>query len=366
LVRQDSTGVANFDNSLRASSGDPAFEQVGTTVYAPAFYKNIFGNTNSTVYIQNVGSASASYTVDFYGRSGYGNYTASNAIAPNGVWQVTTNSISPTSWVGSLRISASQKMAVKVNETSGTSTFIGRSFEGTTVGSTSLYVPAAYRNIYGLTTGLIVQNLGSAATDVKITYCFQSTSSTPCLSHTAFSALPANLAAGLFLDSTGVPVANGWRGSLKIESLNNQPLAVVINNLNRDANNVTIGGYSFNASNYGGKVIVLPYAAHQANGRSTGYTVRNLHSSGVTVTALYFTGGSGQQIHSRSFSLSPNWIEGFHQNATTVPNNDGSILPVGWEGSILLQATGPILVVMREDQSSGDRSNGYNGIVLTP
>jgi hypothetical protein len=157
-------------------------------------------------------------------------------------------------------------------------------------------------------------------------------------------------------------VVDGWRGSIKVESTSSppQPLAVVVNNLKQDAG-VTTGGYSYNGSAYAGRVVVLPYSARNVGGVSTGYTLRNVHTSAVTVTVRYYDANGVLRYTKPAFTLCGACITGFHQDF----GDDASNLPNGWQGTIVLEATGPILVILRQDKSSADRVSGYNGIVLT-
>lgn len=147
---------------------------------------------------------------------------------------------------------------------------------------------------------------------------------------------------------SGLP--NPWTGSVKIESSGNIPLGTAVTNSN------SVGGYDFNATNKGSKVVVLPFAVKNASGTAcswcTGYTVRNVSTSpNVTVVAQYYD-NNGTPIWSRTFTLGSAAVAGFHQSLDGVPN--------GWQGSIVLSASDVIVAIMREDTSS--TVNGYNGI----
>jgi hypothetical protein len=344
-----------LDNGfMPAGFGDPAFEQVASTTYVPAFYHANFGVSSRLILFNPTGSW-ANVTVEFKDRNNVNNTSNLYGLAPRGGGTVNSNAIFNAAWGGSLRITSDQPLAVHLEEDASNN--IGRSFNATAVGKTLLYVPAAYRQYFGLSTGLVVQNLGNVATNARLTICDHQF--VTCHTH-MFNNLPALQARGIYLDDpTVTPVLANWRGSVKIESLNNDnsvntnaPLAVVANNgkLFSTGNG---GGYDFSAAGSGGRNIYLPVANKSTTGYTTGYTIRNISTGAVTGTAIYYN-ANGTVIGTQPFTLGVGQVVGYHQaNDTFLPNN--------WEGSVMISASNNVVAIMREDTTTS--LSGYNGLV---
>ncbi len=351
VVRTVNGGLAHLDNTLASGSTvDPAFEQIGTTLYVPAIYKNIFGGLTSTVHVQNASNnASNQVTLTYIPRPGQPACNPCNTqftLLLNGkLSQAASTFVAAASSVGSLVITAQSPVAVAIEESQGAT--VSRSFSAVANGHLRTYVPAAYNNQFGFLTGLVIQNLhASSSTNVTLTYYdrFGAVSATQQISN-----LASKKAVGVNLSTVpGLP--NMWSGSVKIESSGSIPLGTAVTNSN------TAGGYDFNATNKGSKVVVLPFAVKSSSGTAcswcTGYTVRNVStSSNVTVVAQYYN-LNGTLAWSRTFTIGSAAVAGFHQSLDGVPD--------GWQGSIILSATDVIVAVMREDTLT--TVNGYNGI----
>jgi hypothetical protein len=198
----------------------------------------------------------------------------------------------------------------------------------------------------------VVQNQSGTATNVTLTFCPRLVGNpAQCPTTTinnlgplkAQGVLLSNLPPSLFQDQAG------WTGSVKLQTDNGMPIAVAVTNSNN------VGGYNYSATGRGGRTVFLPYAARNANGISTGYTVRNTSSMTTTVQANFYN-TSGSLRHTYSFDLGPAQVKGFAEIL------DGAFTQhESWQGSIVLQATGDIVAMMRADD--GDAVSAYNGIV---
>ena len=357
VVYTDGAARGSLDNGfLPQGAGDSAFEQAGTILWVPAFYKNIW-NVNSSVSIQNVGASDTTVTIDFVGRPGNpGNVSAvsgTGTIAPGG--RVTLNSnVIPDGWVGSLRLTSAQPIVATVYDDRSVSPAYSRSYNAFGESSPLVYVPAAYRNLWGFNTGLVIQNQnGAQPTNVTLTFCprmVQVPGDCPTMRIenlaplTARGVLLSDLPLNLFQNNTQ------WTGSVKLQSDNQVFIAVAVTNSYDN-----VGGYNYSATGRGGRTVYLPYAARNANGISTGYTVRNTSGMTTTVQANFYN-TSGSLRHTYSFDLGPAQVQGFAQIL------DGAFTQYeSWQGSIVLQATGDIVAMMRADD--GDAVSAYNGIV---
>jgi len=346
-VRNNGSGISTLDTgSVPGGSGDLAFEVAATTLYGPVAYNNIFGGLNSTIYVQNTSKDTNSITVNFYGRAGYGNYAGGLTLNGNGSGTLSTSAVmGSTPWVGSIRITADQPVAAKIYESQGSTT--SRTYGAAAGGKSLMYVPAAYKNQFGLSTGLVIQNLHNinATNTITVTYCDRD--NTVCSQEPTF-ALNAQRAVGINVGTTSALPAM-WTGSIKIESKGGIPLGIVVTNAN------TSGGYDVNGNNFGSKVVTLPWATYDPNnGRTTGYTLRNVSGqNNVTVIAKYYDIAGGNPVWTRTINpVNSAQVKGFFQNTDT--------LPVGWQGSIVLESTGNIVAIMREDTST--TLGGYNGV----
>ena len=359
VIRNDKTGLATFDNGLTPGGAtDPAWGLAGAVIHAPALYNNIFGGYSSTFYVQNPNATGANIVLPLFGRTGYGDY-AGGAFMGAGNQQVLPIGpiVNNTSWAGSLYGTATQPVAFRIYEEKGSTE--SRSYNATAVGRHLIYVPAAYRNYYGFNSGLVIQNLhDSSSANVTLRYC-ERTVTNPATCPTQSVSIPARRAVGVNLNNA--PVPNGWSGTVSLQSQSSSiPIAAVVNNTN------SVGGYAFNAIGYGSKLAIFPRAAKNANGRSTGFTVRNVSGATIQIIPRYYSadgaqiwwGDALQNTQGQPITLQSAQAIGYFQATDCLPA--GLCLPNDWQGSIVLEATGDIVAVMREDTSS--TTSGYNGV----
>lgn len=355
VVRNAGSGLSTWDNVFSAmnNSTDYTFEQAATTLYVPAIYNNIFGGLNSTLYVQNTSTEDNDVTVSFIPRTGTDSFATGLTLSASESDDIPVSTLKgSTPWVGSAVITADYPVTARVYESQGAGT--SRSFNASAAGRSLIYVVAAYK-AYGTTnlnTGLVIQNLSGSNTNVTVTYCKRNF--TNCIPEPQYT-LSSQRAYGKYIGSLAF-LANGWTGSVKIQSNNGAPLAVAVTNSNN------VGGYDFNANNLANlrsRVITLPYAAKAVgpvgSQRTTGYTLRNI--SGPTTTATvkvkYYNLDGTLKDDSRTISLIPGEVKGYHQSNDT-------FLSSGWEGSVVLESDLEIIAIMREDFPT--TIGGYNGI----
>ncbi len=360
VVYTDGTARGSLDNGfLPQGAGDASFEQANPILYAPAFYKNSWG-INSSVSIVNVGTEPTTVNVEFIGRPGNPNYPdyghTTPSIPPGGRVTVNGSQIqnNGATWVGSLRLTSSastRPIVATVYDDTTTNPVYSRSYNATVVASGLVYVPAAYRNQWGFNTGLVVQNQSGGAIQVDLTFCPRLVQVPGDCPFTTINLEPWK-AQGVLLSNLSF-LSNGWTGSVKLQSRNGVPIAVVVTNSYDN-----VGGYNFSATGRGGRTVFLPYAAKNANGISTGYTVRNTSGITITVQALYYNqDGTRRTSADETFTLLPAQVRGNAQ----ILNGGLPNPPESWQGSIVLQSTGDIVAMMRADD--GDAVSAYNGIV---
>jgi hypothetical protein len=275
--------------------------------------------------------------VRLLGRADYGDGQASFTLAPGASVELPlTSLIGANPWVGSAVISASQPLAVASRDahTSGAA----RTSSGASKGASTLYAPVIYRESYGLSSGVVVQNLGDIASEVDIELRNRNDGS---IRHTcALGSIAPLRAAGVFLPSLGVDlVPSGWAGTAVIRSRNGQPLAAQVS-----ASKPNAGATTYNAVTAGNQRFVIPRVLKAVGGRSTSFLLqstdgelsveaRYLDAAGGTALVTYYPipprGGVGQYVGSESRLLD------------------------GWSGSLVLTASAASLAaVVREDSST--------------
>jgi len=349
-----STGRTYSYNGVAAADPlNPGWGEVGTTLYAPSIYNNQWGY-NSTLRVMNTGSATATVQVHFKRRLTCGNCvdtTRSYTIVSGGSEEIPASSVLGTaSWYGSLVIESSNGQPVAaVVHTSGSQ--FNRAYNTVSAGNGVIYLPMAYKNQWSMTSGLIVQNVGSQSTAVTVALYDRENNGQPHAT-IVLSNIAAGRAEGLWLgDLDNLVLPDGWAGWVKLTSQNGQPLAVTSHTKRYESQCAYAGAFQ------SGQAVILPSAAKNADGPTTGYIVLNTSGSlSVQVAPVYYAVSGGISLTPSSYWLG--WLEAKGQYQA-----DDS-LPDGWAGSILLPAqSGESLVaVMRQDRGTTTTSC-YNGVV---
>jgi hypothetical protein len=341
-----STGRTYSYNGVAATDPlNPGWGEVGTTLYAPSIYNNRWGY-NSTLKVMNTGTSQAVVQIQFKDRTGYNDVTPSPYyISSNGSREIPASSVlDDAPWLGSLIIESTngQPLAAVVH-TSGSQ--FDRAYNTVSAGSSPIYLPMAYKNKWSMTSGMIVQNAGSQSATATLYFYDRDGTYHPEYTYT-MSSLGAGRAQGLWLGDVSSP-PDGWTGWIKVVS--QQPLAVEAFTKRHETHCAYTGAFQ------PGNVAVLPSAAKNADGRTTGYIVLNTSSSQVQVTPTYYNTSGDVSYAPSPYALEPREVRGQYQAYD--PLGDG------WQGSILLQAqaNGPLVAVMRKDRGTTTTSC-YNGV----
>ena len=168
----------NFSGFLPAGgSGDSGWEQAGAALYDPVI-KRQYGGRSSSIQVVNVGPVNTTVSATFYSDSGIARTTGPYSIAANG--KVT---IQPYDGSGSggcdangticaVRIVSNngQPLVGIVQEFSDSTLLTTTTHNMFSAGANTVYFPVV-KNQYGnMTTGLRLQNAGSAATVMTVSY----------------------------------------------------------------------------------------------------------------------------------------------------------------------------------------------------
>jgi len=305
-VTNQRSGVYGVDGG-KAAAQYQGTENAATTIYFPLAKHNRFGKT-TVFYVQNAGTAAAtaSYTFTMDNGATYPGTTASIGqnqmviISPAdaGVPNVNDNRGN----IGSLVVTSAQPLAGTVMEFDQNEA-IGTVLKGTRAFSQAdfdvkAYAPVAKHDRFGRFTGIQVQNVGSAAIDVTITYV-GSSRNTPCFGNTYTDTrngvapgtsftfvqlgtntnLPANCTASATISATGNFVA-----IVNEENMTGAPAAGIT--------------YSAMPASAATTRVSIPLFKDQRFGFSTGLQIQNVGTAQATNVVATFTcrGNNSQNV----------------------------------------------------------------------
>jgi len=143
-----------------------AFTAGSTTAYAPVIMSNYYGY-NTALVVQNIGSSTATVDVTYTN-----NHSDSYSIAPGAAESIYTPGVAGVPSGNTLygaTVTSDQDVVVLVNE-STPSTNRAASYSGFPGGSTEVRAPIVEKRYYGYNSSVTCQNVGSAATDLVVTY----------------------------------------------------------------------------------------------------------------------------------------------------------------------------------------------------
>jgi len=247
-----STGSDYAYNGVAAGSPiNSDWGQVGTTIHLPLLMNNNYGWSTS-VTILNAGNSTATFDFDYFGQNSGGPYQGpQGSLAPNA--SVTYSQFgSPCPTVGAGRITSDQPLAVIVQEYAGN---VYAAYNGFRSGATVVNLPLIMANNYGWHTGIAVQNLGSAATNITVNY-YPSPGYPNRNPETVYNVQP--YATAIFNQSGGQWGSTRWVGSARVTD--SQPLAAIVNQA------ATGKASCYNSFANGSGSIILPLIRNNADG----------------------------------------------------------------------------------------------------
>jgi hypothetical protein len=205
--------------------------------------------------------------------------------------------------------------------------------------STSLSFPLAKNNHFNKTTTFYLQNAGTAATTVAVTFTFNGTPypyNTPSMNPGQMVAVDPGMA--------GVPSGNGNVGAMTLTSA--QPIAGAMLEHEHSASVGTVlqGSSGFAPAELG-QVAYCPTIKKAYFGRSSGLQVQNAHNAAQTVTVTFIASNGTEYV-----STDPDLVNLAPGASTTLL--DDPILPAS---GVLVAATiegasGPVAAIVNESQ----------------
>ncbi len=312
--------------------------------------------------VQNAGSADASCNVNYVPGSDGTAAVEAKTIKPGAAqtFDQATNTALGTKFVGSAKISCDQPVVASLMQIN-TSTFkVLMGYNGFTGGSTTVNLPLVMANNSGYYTGIQIQNVGTATTNVTVSYS----------ANTAGAFAPANdtcnsLAAGAsctLIQLGGTWGSNQYVGSATVTNSAAQPLVAIVNQvcpggLPACSSAVGTASEGFDPSTATSNVSA-PLVMANNSGYYTGIQVQNVSGSAVDVTVTYGPNSAG------AFAPSADTTTSLAAGASwTVIQTGGAWTGNSYVGSAQITATGPIVALVNEinPAAAGDQFFTYNG-----
>jgi hypothetical protein len=206
---------ADPNNPMRMGTASGVLEPA-SKLYFTQVMKNFWG-WNSYIAVQNTGADTANVTVRYFSDSTGAQVTTETAsIRPYStrIFRQSDNGVLANGWAGSAVVEAADAkplagLANFFNDGTPYSDAQFQSYNAAAAGATKLFVPRIVKGYWGYNGGLKIQNIGTAVTDVTITYRFGANTYTQTI-----AGLGANQAKGLYMgDAAQVPPLAGVTGS---------------------------------------------------------------------------------------------------------------------------------------------------------
>ncbi len=332
---QPVAAVVNFSN---ATSGD---SYVGTTnpantLYVPSAYSNFY-NYQTSFRIQNAGAAAQTVTVKYFAPGATSPAaTVSVSLPLNGAATVDqagqaglNNNVSY-----SAQIIGTDKLAATVAIFGAPGSAVSKqlyAFSAFANGATTVYAPVIMRNYYGYNTATTIQNIGTAAANVTLTYSNG-------VAHNYTIAAASSQVVSDYLD-TGLTDPHTLYAS-KIVSTNGQPLIVTVNESTPGTNRAT----TYEGLSQGGTTLVAPITLKGYYGYNSSLTCQNVGSAATNVNATFAGAGSTITNQTVLTNLQPGAAGIIYQ-----PSQTG--LNAGYIGSATLTSPQPIVCVVNQDEN---------------
>jgi hypothetical protein len=176
-------GVGTTTTPARAdTSAGVDSSRASTSLYAPQVMKALAGTYNSYISVQNTTSSALTAYVSYVDRTGVAYPTARESFTlqpqSNHIFYQASNANLPAGFLGGATITSTGNLAAVAafyNNGASYTTAQLNTYTAFASGAQRLFIPRFVRNYYGYNGGLSVQNIGSSATAITITFTFQGT-----------------------------------------------------------------------------------------------------------------------------------------------------------------------------------------------
>jgi hypothetical protein len=288
--------------------------------------------------VQNMGTADATIVVEWYTEEGSLVYTSPGVVvAPGALGNYLASTGLPSSWAGSVVISADQPIAAIANTTDNFSTprYWGSS-EGFSSDQTSTTVsfPFVLRARSGRNSTIGIQNAGSSSASVYVNFIGHASSP---INLQVVKVLNAGANTVLDLNAEVAGLGSGWMGSAVVTST--EPLAASSLDIGTDVM------YNYSAVPAAANDLVLPFIAGGRSNQDTAHALLNPSSSLTSTVTITYTGDNfgtpNQVVVTQDVGPGEMWnvLHSSHTGA-------------GFLGSAVLNATEPVMGIVNHSYGS--------------
>ena len=371
--------IAAIVNTQLPSGSNPT--RVGTsvgvstpaeTIYATQIMKNYYG-WNSYCAVQNTGSSAFTVSAYYYDQNGNQVGAARTQSIPANASYIFDQSLDSglaNGFNGSAKFvgDSSHLLAVVCNfynAGSGSSDAQFHSYNGMGVGETTLYVPRVVKDYYNYQSGLKIQNIGTEALTVTITFNFNGTNYTltspsisPGRSWGPYMGDPSQLV-GATPSLTGV--SGSGSAVITVDSPNaNKRIIATINEDNRV--NPAGRGVTYEAGLFSeaSNVIVFPQITSEYYGYSSGWQLMKVESGSANCTASYSASGSIAAF-TENFTLTDT-NPSFSRFAPNAPGMLAGISNDNYNGAVTINCTGAKVIGIANLSYRYDFDNRYGNL----
>ncbi len=302
-----------------------AFTGGADTVYLPMLFRNVWGYT-SAFYVQNLDSTqNATITIDFYDALGHFTcrYEDSSPIGPavtRGYWVPSMNcndgnSFPAEGWAGSAVIESGGGEEIVAIGRPHMGTEVA-AYNGFTEGGTSNYLPMLFRNMWGYTSAVYIQNVSGGTITEPIEIVFYDAAGNYTCTYRDNEDLADKATRGYWIPNVncnagGSFPGDGWVGSATIHT-SGAAIAVGRPHLS-DGEVVAYGAFTGGATE-----AYVPMLFRKYNGNESALYIQNLGDSDATVTITYYDEESGYYCAMAQdislLSTSGVWLAGLDTN----------------------------------------------------
>jgi hypothetical protein len=353
---QPIVAIANtLGNNPQYTAATESFAAGATEIGLPLIMRNN-GGYFTWFNVQNAGSGDASVTVQYVPGSDGTSHSETATIKPGAAKTFNQRDVSQlgAKFVGSAVVTSNQPIVATVMQ-------VGESFKnmlgynGFTGGSDTVSLPLIMANNGGYYTGFQVQNVGTAATNVTVTYGPGGPGST--FSPTSETASLDPGKSTTFLQNGGQWAGQTYVGSATITT-SGQPVVAIVNQVKQTGVAVGTAYNGFDPDNATDKVSAPLIMANNSN-YYTGIQVMNVGTAATNITVDYGPNTAGGFAPpDETASLAAGASKTFIQNSGAWTGNK-------YVGSATVTASGGGTIVMIVNQirqpAQGDQFMTYDG-----
>jgi Peptidase family M23 len=312
----DSSDETNYTGVLPSGNyGDPGWERIGTTLYAPTIKRNRY-DRSSSIEVQNVGRNDTNVYVTYYNDQGYSrtegpffiSVNQSLTLYPTGTGNGVCDTSGYPGTICAAKIYSSELLAGVVREYDTTTDSGVQTHNVFASGANNIYFPVVKKNRYNMTTGLRLKNNGGSTANLTINF-YQQNGQLLCQ-------LPGSIPgyAGYTVSFTSCPGDN-YVGPVKITS--NQPIIGLANEASSDG--ISKKAYSSVIINSNGsKYAYAPIASGSQSSWYSGISVLNLTGVTANITIQFYNYSDGNMGSSPIIDSIPAYgMKNFYSANTT-------------------------------------------------